>query len=271
MGAAELPGQAQPTAECVRKIRPKKPIAARPAALTSLVIRSLKESTYRTKQGHVRVALNSRGGRAEPRMTLPAQLPLSRGTGTRPPTPGRGCPGPLRPPAPTPGAAGSWKPGGKILRSSGPPPGAPGPGSGAAAAQPRPHPRPPALQGRAGVETPGARRGGRAALGGRAGTAGRHRGAAPSPPRPGPAPAELGAGRRGGGGRRAGPEQGRARPGGAGRAAGLGRTLSFTSGSTLSSEAMAGPGSGPLRFPGAHTGNDLTPRARQCRARPPPA
>lgn len=57
LGVAKLPGQAQPTVEFVRKIRPKTLFPARPVTLTSLVIRSLKESTYRTKQGQVRVGL----------------------------------------------------------------------------------------------------------------------------------------------------------------------------------------------------------------------
>lgn len=151
------------------------------------------------KQGQVRVALEQQGParpRTEPcsRMTLPAQLPLSRETGNSE----RELPG---------DSAGSWKPrscrrgagSAGPTRSSGHAP-LGGGHSTAPAASP-----PPAVQGRAGLETPGARRGGRAALGGQGGTAGRHRGAAPSPPRPGPAPAQLGADQRGGGGSQAGP------------------------------------------------------------------
>lgn len=238
------------------------------------------------KQGQVRVALEQRGpgkpriGPCSP-MTLPARLPLSRETrGTRGVCEYRAgaAPGPperLCPPAPDSGRCGGLEtaqlqPGWKIRRA------APGqrPRSAGGTARGRPQhsagriPAPAAEQGRAEVETPGARRGGQAALGGQGGTAGRHRGAAPSPPRPGPAPAELGEGRRGEGGSRAGPS--RARPGGAGRAAGRAH-LELHLRVHLEQRGHGGSGLGAAPLPRAHTGNDLTPRARQCRARPPPA
>lgn len=241
--------------------------------LTSLVIRSLKESTYRTKQGQVRVGLEQRGGRS--RTNPPAQPPPSRETGGVCEYRAGAARGPLErlcPPTPHSGRCG--KPHGSPR--SGRPAGPGRVGSAATSCRgtaqggpstAQPHPRPPSRAGPGG----GGDAGGSSGRAGRARRAGWNGREAPRGG-PKPAPPRAGAGRA-----RHGPEERRRRPGRTGRGRGEqrgGRTLSFTSGSTLSSEAMAAPVSGPLRFPGPTP--EMTSRrapanaARARRPRDPP-